>query len=85
MMLYEIIGIKPYSFSDSVSGRMISGTKLYCIYEDATDSDCTGYKCISFNVSQFKIGTYLPQVGDKLRISWADKKNYKIDSIEHVV
>lgn len=85
MTTYEIIGIKQYSFSDSVSGRMITGTKLFCIYEDTIDVDTTGYKCISFNVSQSKIGTYLPQCGDKLHISWADKKNFKVDALEHVV
>lgn len=85
MILYDVVGLKSYSFNDSVTGKNIQGTKFFCVYEDTNDQDCNGYKTISFNVSRFKLNTYLPQVGDKLYISWADKRNFKVDNIEHVV
>lgn len=84
MTTYEIVGLRNYSFNDEKTNRTIEGTKFFCIYEDEYDDELDGYKTISFSIPKRKLNTYLPHIGDKLLVSWADKKNYKVDSIEHI-
>ena len=84
MTIYNIIGFRPYQFNDAASGRLISGTKFFCSYDDVEDTETKGSKTISFNCSAYKLGRYLPSIGDKVSISWADKKNFRVDEINKI-
>lgn len=84
MTNYEIVGFRSYSFNDSNSGNLVEGTTFFCIYDDAFDDALNGYRTLAFSLPKRRMGTYLPKIGDKLNISWADKKNYKVDGFELV-
>lgn len=81
MLTYEIVGIRKYSFSNQQTGQLVAGSTIYCTFEDPDQSDLNGMGTIDFNVSAAKLGTYLPQVGDRLFVSWADKRARRVDSV----
>lgn len=84
MTTYEIVGLRSYSFNDTNTGNLVEGSTFFCIYEDEYDDNVVGYKTLAFSLPKRRLGTYLPKIGDKLNISWADKKNYKVDGFQLV-
>lgn len=81
MLTYEIVGIRKYAFTNQQNGQLVAGTTIYCTFEDPDMQDLNGLGTIDFNVSNAKLGTYLPSLGDRLFVSWADKRARRVDSI----
>lgn len=81
MLTYEIVGIRKYQFNDDKSGRVVSGSTLYCTFTDPDISGLDGKGTIDFNISDAKLGRYFPAIGDQLFVSWADKRNRRVDAV----
>ena len=81
MITNEIVGFKKYSFTNPSTGNTFTGYRIFCNYEDNSDNELKGVGTVNFTISNNKLGNYLPKIGDHIFIGWADKKNFKVDSI----
>lgn len=80
MLTYEIVGLSRYDFVSN-SGEHLMGYKIYCTQEDPSDTRLQGVTTTDFSISDSRLGRYMPTLGDRLFISWQDKKNRRVESI----
>lgn len=77
MSVFEVVGYRRSSFKPQDSNDTITGTTLYLQQEV---SGVVGFACERIFVSEKKMGTYVPALGDRVTVSY--NRWGKVDSIE---
>lgn len=63
----EVVGIRPYSFSDSKTGELIEG---YTLFLQWTEDKVNGICCEQCSAKADRLDGYVPQLGDKVRVGY---------------
>lgn len=75
-MLKEIVGFRPYEFTDQKTGKLISG---YSVFLQWPDDGVQGLACEVVSLKKEKLDGYVPKLGDQVRIGY--NKYQKCDFI----
>ena len=75
----EITGMKKVNFTPKDSDSVIEGYNLYLTYEAR---DTAGYACERIFVSEYRLGEYVPALGDEVHVNY--NRFGKVDSVVRI-
>lgn len=75
-MLKEIVGLRPYEFTDQKTGEVVSG---YGVFLQWQEENVNGMACEAVSLKTEKLEGYVPKIGDLVRVGY--NKYQKCDFI----